>query len=463
MRICAYVQGEYAKQTYSNECFNVRQWVGLSVIIDALRRAGYPVEFAGLATVHEYDVILVSITSDCDWWGYIAERERWRAGRYLVVVGGAGVLNVRPFLRWADAFVLGRGEDIAVGIVSEHARGGRYESPSVIWADDFNPSRRYQIAQTPPYPHPVRLENGKTYREQTMGCPHKCLFCGYTWQRKYYGKGAFKGVSGLWSGAEVEQEQEAALIDMHRAGEYNLKHLLITAIDGSSERLRMMVNKRITSHMLTELLEVMAAHDKPHQLKIYNILGYPTETHDDWREFAELLATVDGRMSKRKQWSILLHNTPFRPMPATPAACWPAHYGNLRGEYARVVGGGKYKGNIFYQGNAFWAVEGMGCDSLPTHTLSMICHRGTEQDADNIRRIAASPKFWRASTAVRQATLERYFDVGRLFGALSPDELPTKYLQTYCGIERMWGRDIPAIQKRYHQEDDGPRHLQAGV
>jgi hypothetical protein len=37
-------------------------------------------------------------------------------------------------------------------------------------------------------------------------------------------------------------------------------------------------------------------------------------------------------------------------------------------------------------------------------------------------------------------TIEKCFDVGRLFGALTPEELPTRYLHTYCRIERMWGR-----------------------
>jgi hypothetical protein len=105
MRICAYVQERYAKQTYSNENFNRRAWVGLQVIIDVLARAGHTVEYAGIATVHEYDVVLVSLTSDCDWWPYIAERVRWKPGKYKVIIGGAGLLNIRPFMNWFDVAV----------------------------------------------------------------------------------------------------------------------------------------------------------------------------------------------------------------------------------------------------------------------------------------------------------------------------------------------------------------------
>jgi hypothetical protein len=226
---------------------------------------------------------------------------------------------------------------------------------------------------------------------------------------------------------------------MHKANQYDLSHLRITSIDGFSERLRFSVNKKITGDMLRQLFVEMARADKPHQIKIYNVCGLPGETEEDWQEFLDDLRMVDETLTPGRQWSIVLHNTPFRPMPATPLACAPASYLNYRGRIARVLGRGKYKGNIFYQGNRFWAVEGMGTDGLSTHILSMICHRGTEEDTDSIEKIAASHKFWRASLAVKRATLEKYFDVKTLFGSFMPDDLPSKYLKTYCAQERMWG------------------------
>ena len=79
MKICAYVQGAYAKQNYANECMDARKFVGLRVIIDVLERAGRKVEYAGSATVHEYECVLVSLTSDCDWQDVYSERVKWRA------------------------------------------------------------------------------------------------------------------------------------------------------------------------------------------------------------------------------------------------------------------------------------------------------------------------------------------------------------------------------------------------
>ena len=138
-----------------------------------------------------------------------------------------------------------------------------------------------------------------------------------------------------------------------------------------------------------------------------------------------------------KQTSILLHSTPFRSMPATPLACKPMSYKNYRGQIAKTLGP-KLKGNIFYQGNAMWAVESMATESLATVAQSAIVWRGTELDGDNFLRIAQSKRFSTAASAVKQATLEKYFDMDRLFGACVPKDLTTKYLRTYCAVEKRW-------------------------
>ena len=431
MRICAYVQGGYAKPAYKNENFNTRQWVGLSVIVDSLRRAGYEVEYAGAATVHEYDWVLVSITSDCDWWSFIAERVQWQAGSYKVIVGGAGVLNVRPFLPYADYFSLGRGETTVPALI-----GGEMLDDSIIDSRTFSPDAIYHIRQEMCYGEDVTLTNGRTFRETSQGCPHKCLFCGYTWQRRYSGHGEFEAGSGLWSGEETVRER--AILDMRASGNYDFGHLRITSIDGFSERLRRSVNKPITRDMRQAVLHAVAEHQPPHQLKLSNLVGLPGERDDDWMEFLDDVRLADTLPAQAKQWMLVVHSTPFRPMPATPLACAPASYRNYRGEVARVLSGGRASNSVFYRGARLCALEGMGTDSLATHALSMICHRGVEDDTDNVRKVATSKRFWRASAAVKIATLERYFDMARLFGAYDAKDLPTRYLRTYCQVEKMW-------------------------
>jgi radical SAM superfamily enzyme YgiQ (UPF0313 family) len=435
LKICAYVVGAHAKQNYKSESFNTRLFAGLSVVIDILKRKGYQIDFASKATVHNYDVVLVSITSDCDWWPFIAERVKWQKGNYKVVAGGAGVLNVRPFLELVDYFVLGRAEGAADGLVDAIATNTPFEHKSIINGKTFDCNNFYYLNQVEHYyPHEIILENGKAYKENNLGCNHKCLFCGYTWHRKNISK-EFEW-DWIWAGS---QDRERAILDIAKGKDIDFNKLRTTAIDGFSQRLRFMVNKKITRDMLQDFIYKLAKCEKPHQVKFYNIVGYPTETPDDWQEFLEDIIAVDKKLPKTdKQTSVLLHSTPFRAMPATPLACKEMSYKNYRGEIARVLGGGKYKGNIFYQGNSIWAVESMATESLSTVIQSAIVWRGTEKDTENMIKISCSNKFSAASTTVKQATLEKYFDVKTLFGKFTAETLPTKYLKTYANIEKMW-------------------------
>lgn len=453
MKICAYVQSAYAKANYKNECMDTRQFVGLRVIIDALSRAGYEVEWAGSATVHEYDVVLVSLTSDCDWWSWIAERLTWRRGDYKVIVGGAGVLHVAPFLRFADYFSLGRGEQSIVNLILRLDGRDCADDDSIIESRTFSPDKIYHIRQTDyVYPHRIALETNKDgFKEGAIGCPHKCLFCGYTWQRKFISPNKHYAMADSLFG-DIEDKERAMLDIQKDPDSVDFSRLRTTAIDGMSERLRYMVNKRISRRMMVEFVNRMLDSDaKPHQIKFYNIVGYPTETEDDWREYLDTLREADaGRMRRDKQWSIVLHNTPFRAMPATPLACAPMSKRNYRGELGRILGRG-LRGNIIMQGNQLWSVESMGTESLSTVMLSALAHRGVPDDSENIARLCRAKAFWTAPGAVKEATLSKYFDMDRLFGEFTTETLPSRYLRTYCAVEKMWKHPV------WHHNETGGR------
>lgn len=437
LKIGVYVLSKYAKQTYSKECYDVRLNAGMAVVCDVLKRAGFTnIDYCSSANVHKFNMVMFSVTADCDWWEFIAERVKWQKGDYKVCVGGQGVLNPRPFLQYVDYFILGRAEGVQDKVAQCILDGEECVDEHVVSSRSFRMDTLYYINQAEQiYPHDIKLENGQIYHEDVIGCNHKCLFCGYTWHRKQAAQEEFN-YSGLWNGGK---DRERAMIDMHNGIDVDLVKLRTTAIDGLSERLRFAVNKKITREMLREFLDRLARCEKPHQVKFYNIVGYPTETFDDWQEFLEDIQIVDSKLAKSaKQTSVLLHSTPFRAMPATPLACKPMSYINYRGLIAKKLGKGRYKGNIFYQGNALWAVESMATESLSTVIQSAIVWRGTEKDSDNIAKLACSSKFASANAKVKQATLEKYFDVSKLFGAFTPDTLPTRNIRTYCGVEKMW-------------------------
>lgn len=125
-----------------------RHFVGLRVIIDVLERNGYEVDYAGIETVHNYDFVLVSLTADCDWWTYISERLKWRKGNYKVIVGGAGLLHISPFLPFGDIFIWGRGENVIIDIIN-----GSTLPQSATDATSFSEERKYYIAQAENHIH----------------------------------------------------------------------------------------------------------------------------------------------------------------------------------------------------------------------------------------------------------------------------------------------------------------------
>jgi len=376
------------------------------------------------------------LTSDCDWWTFIEDRVKWKKGNYKVIIGGAGLLNVRPFLPFADYFVLGRGEDIIIPLVE-----GNYDGENVIDAKNFKIDNQYYIKQAEvPYPYEITLEDGSKYKEDVIGCNHRCLFCGYTYHRKQLSPGPFHykfQQGGLW---KDKSEVERALLD-YADGSCNIdfRHLRITAIDGFSERLRVMVGKKITNEIVSRFLkDMIESNAEPHKIKFFNICGYPTETEEDWFDLIKLFEQTEQYSNEyKKQWWIFLHMTPFRPMPGTPLACAPMSYRDYRGEFGRVLGKTDKK-SILYQGKNMWACDSMYTESLPTVALSAIAHCGTENDTENIIRLCKTPKFWRGNSQIKKITLEKYFDVKTLFGSFTSSTLPTRYLRTYAHIEKYW-------------------------
>ncbi len=449
--VAVYVQGRYAKPAYKRESYDVRTWPGLEMVCHALRRAGIEVEYCSSATVSRYKVILVSITSSCDWYPFLAERARWTK-HGVVIAGGAGVLNVRPFLPYVDIFCFGRAEDLIVPLVQAVLRGNRYDHPSVCYSSEFSMDKRYVInTVTEVYPHEIRLANGKRWKETAIGCQRKCLFCGYTWHRRHVGGLQAESGAGnaLWGNAS--SERTLFELDLDDPASWDLQHLRIVGLDGFSERLRRMVNKPITREMFRAFLRGLGVSGTSGKMKVYNIVGYPTETEEDWLELAEDLAAADRRLPKSQthRWGIVLHCTPFRAVPATPAATWPMSYANYRGWISWVLRQGREedKSHVFYAGNRLWAAESHATESLATTVLEALAIRGTEEDTEIAVRLAASRKFANAALPRKLAILERYVDIDRLFRGYTWDDLPTRYLGTYVDVEKMKRADAMARKR----------------
>jgi radical SAM superfamily enzyme YgiQ (UPF0313 family) len=104
-------------------------------------------------------------------------------------------------------------------------------------------------------------------------------------------------------------------------GQSSLKSAAI-APDGGSERLRRVINKGITENDVLAAVEVLA-HQKIKNLKLYFMIGLPTETQDDLDEMVDLIKKVKQKIleigrAKGKLSLLTLSINCFIPKPWTP-------------------------------------------------------------------------------------------------------------------------------------------------
>ncbi|MHA1962443.1 MAG: hypothetical protein ACW99U_19740 [Candidatus Thorarchaeota archaeon] len=311
-------------------------------------------------------------------------------------------------------------------------------------SDTFSLDKYYEISQAETcYPYPVTLTTGKKWVETAIGCERKCLFCNYSWTHKHRGNNQSDAGSAktIW-GASIEST--IFQLDLDNPESWPRAGYMIFGIDGMSERLRRMVNKPITNEMLQRFLQGIPArygNGKSHIIKWYNIIGYPTETDNDWQEMRDLMyrsssprVVKDSKIAK-----IHMHHTPYKSAPCTPTATWPVMYTNhrsilverLQHENCQQYRYGLYAGTTV-DFNATYATE-----SLPTTAKWMIAFRGLESDTDFVRNLATSAFFNRSKTAEKIKWLEHNIDIFRFFDTYTWDTLPTRYLHTHTSDKKM--------------------------
>lgn len=431
-KVAMYVQTEYAKKTYSVESYNVRMFPGSEMVIHELLKNGIYVDYCSSANVEKYKVVLVSITSQCDWLSFISERLTWKKGDYKVIVGGFGVLNYKPFISVADYFYFGRAENDIHLCVTELLEYGQMQERGHV-VDVKNIKTKYYIRQAvSPYADEYVLSNGEKFIESVIGCQRKCLFCSYTWHRKF--TGGLQKDSGIFKG-----DSEKTMFEIIAGDHSNLSSLRMVGLDGISERIRCGVNKRISNDDIVNFFKIMNEKSKPHHIKFYNICGYWDESDEDYKDFANTIKEIDASINTGK-WCIELHSTPFRPMPATPLSHMPTQYYNFRKNISKKLRrhtGYISDSSVFYNGENIFGLETMGTESLPTVIIDMIVLRGNENDGEVFKKLACTKKFNTLDTNGKIKTLERFFDVNKLFGKYDHGTLPTEYLSTYIDVEKI--------------------------
>jgi len=443
--VAIYVQKRYAKQTYKVESYKVRKWFGIELIRQVLEKAGIEVGYCSSETVDQFKVVLVSITATIDYYSFIAEREKWASGDYITIIGGAGVLNVNPLAWMAKTyFVWGRAEDFVVPLVKAAASGGKFEHPSVVRAEDFDPDHRYEIAQASRvWPDAVIRSDGKEWREKAVGCKNRCYFCAYTFHRKTILPDT--GEYGQFNAEEGMREMTMAELLSSPMNDWWPS--IQIGMDGLSERIRFGINKRITDGMVYELFRGMMSRESNGRLRLYNVVGFPGEDEQDLEEFLEVVTQAERDAKPAREGKIAfvsLHSTPFRAMACTPAGLWPMpnremrHWTSIAAQKIRpeLAGIGKH---VIMKTPKISMSCGHSEEGLASTYLEAIILRAqTVEEINNIRAIARTKKFWGSTNAVKQLTLSRLFDVDRLCGEQQLETYAVRYLHSYTSQKKLY-------------------------
>jgi len=305
----------------------------------------------------------------------------------ILVGGAVTYINPEPLADFVDLMILGDGEEATNAYLDlvhdtlgqprrEHLRQaaqmpGVYVPHSHRQADAAEalaPRKITDLAQWPAYSSILTDDtefSGSLLVEITRGCPWKCRFCtvGYVYpkfrqlpadtvlgivdaqqQRDRESGHTPVGKVGLISSATGDYRHlpdvAQGLADrgvgigisslrMDRMPEVLIECMVRSGVrsctvapEAGSERLREVIRKEMTEAKILGGVEMLLAHGM-RNLKLYSMIGLPTETDADLQELIDLTFKIWDRMKRAGQargalGTLTLSVNPFVPKPATP-------------------------------------------------------------------------------------------------------------------------------------------------
>ena len=230
------------------------------------------------------------------------------------------------------------------------------------------------------------------------------------------------------------------LLDLLSASD--LKSVAI-APDGGSERLRRVINKNLSAEDILQAAERLTAAGL-YKLKLYLMIGLPTETDDDLQEFLDLVAGIKRRIdpigrARGRLCEIRISVNCFAPKPWTPfqfhlfGMSDPLPPGEV-GEARQAVAGLKRKQGLLRAGIAPMANIHLSHDKPEQVLFQAVLARGDRRLAPVLLDMAADGRPWKQAMAGRKLTPEQFAVQGH--GADSA--FPWEIIDHGIGRDYLW-------------------------
>ena len=342
--------------------------------------------------------------------------------------------NPFAILDYVDSLWFGRCEDEFINWLTIED----YEHESLMYPDKPKVCKIHQVDCL--YPHEIRLHTGisghDNFTEKIMGCPNKCFFCHFSFARKHIPTSEHYNLNEYGKGSQE--------LDMFNIDDIDYRIPKITiGLDGISERLRYMVNKRISDDFVKETLLRISANTKCRgvRLTFYNITGYETETDEDLEDLKEVLLYVAPKM--KNPIALLIHTTPLEPSVATPIA-----YSAVNIHSNSDVWRSK---DIIPRFDRFTAFHSRYSGSSWTQLCEVVVSRFTEEYRSLLDLICFIPKFREFGNADKLSYCENHFDLTNLVRRYETSEqLPSWVCESYFGqdvVRKMRDKMVEKIDK----------------
>ncbi len=343
------------------------------------RAAEAPISLETQRPLQDFDILAFSISYELDYFNviqilkaagiphYAMDRNE---GHPLIIAGGPCVTaNPQPLSPFLDCFVIGEGEAILpslVDVITEGFKSGKNELqerlsalPGIYAPFFYNGvpiKRQWLIDLDTVATTSVVLTPDTEFRDMYLieiarGCGRGCRFClaGY-WFRPFRprpidsllhqaGEGmGYSGRIGLLGAAVSDHSEIDELVTgLRRMGAaISVSSLRIRPLSGTlirglaesgtqtvslapeagSERLRRTINKGASEDDIIRAVD-MVAEEGLRQVKLYFMIGLPTETDEDIEEIIRIALTLKSRI-ERTGCRISLTVEPFVPKAGTP-------------------------------------------------------------------------------------------------------------------------------------------------